>query len=164
MYGCRPRLVGVRCVRRAYGISADTALASWPHPLDPVYSEVFDHEDDHVPYVRETFSKLVAMGESVGFLEVKRSKYHPAALNVTGATIDIYCTEDNSVVYTKHPAMRKLGRVVLKLPEGWSKGMTIQGRKNYALEVAFQFGTTELRVTATNKQTGQAFETAVTYE
>lgn len=131
-----------------------------------------------MPYVKDTFSKLVAKGEAVGVLEVKRSTYHPLVMNQQFVDFDIFCTEDNSVVYTKHPAMRKLGSVTVELPPGWSKGMASKRRREgysqgmtvkrrepyYPLEVAFQFGTTELRVTATNKQTGEAFETAVAYD
>lgn len=68
------------------------------------------------------------------------------------------------MVYVKHPAVSRLGSVSLQLPKGWSKGMTSQDRRDYDLEVAFQFGQVEIRVTLTNTQTGEAVQTTVNYE
>lgn len=92
VYGCRPHLIGVRCMRRAYGVNCATLSSSWPHTIDPAYAEVIDHPEEHVPYVYGTFKKLVAVGDPISILDIRTGSFCPGSLDRTACNFGIYCT------------------------------------------------------------------------
>lgn len=76
----------------------------------------------------------------------------------------LYRTHDNNAVRVTDEGIVRVASVSLPLPADWSRSKSWRSKQEYDVAVSLFFGGTELKLQATDKQTGKSVNTSVAYQ
>lgn len=145
-FGHLPEIVSVRISRFVYG------RETWPDYKSDTHEKTKLHvTDDGRKVCKGVFLKMVDIGEEIPLGHIV---YHEGSAVYVGqkcAAINVYTSTDSCVKYISEPSCKKIGQLIVDLPESSSIGDL-----NHL--IAFEFGDTKLKVHVTIKKTMKTFE------
>ena len=139
MFGLNPRLITSRIAKMTYGINTLTTYDPDRHPEEK--KVVIEDED----FCQDVFDVFVKKGQSVSIDEVHTKIYCPVRTRQTVMRIIFYCTESTDVQFVDEPGVSQLGELSIDI------GKPFQTVEDKTVKVTLMFGQTNIRATATNK-------------
>ena len=139
MFGLNPRLITSRIAKMTYGINTLTTYDPDRHPEEK--KVVIEDED----FCQDVFDVFVKKGQSVSIDEVHTKIYCPVRTRQTVMRIFFYCTESTDVQFVDEPGVSQLGELSIDI------GKPFQTVEDKTVKVTLMFGQTNIRATATNK-------------
>ncbi|KAG2496222.1 hypothetical protein HYH03_005820 [Edaphochlamys debaryana] len=112
------------------------------------------------------FAPLVAVGQLVGAEEVVERYFAPFERSQEEIEIVLYGSSSPDVAYLAEAGVRRLGRMVLRLPEGWAGCEEVRqyGSWGYLVQAELRFGSTEVALEAHHPGSGERVGTRVAWE
>lgn len=139
MFGLNPRLITSRIAKMTYGINTLTTYDPDRHPEEK--KVVIEDED----FCQDVFDIFVKKGQSVSIDEVHTKIYCPVRTRQTVMRIIFYCTESTDVQFVDEPGVSQLGELSIDI------GKPFQTVEDKTVKVTLMFGQTNIKATATNK-------------
>lgn len=146
LYGHRPSVIAVRLIRYTYGVDVTIRFNETCH------SERHLIEIRGMKYCRDVFQTLIEKNTEVQNDQIvtKQFKLRPGQERVA---VKIYMSTDQSPDYIDHISCCLLGQLIIHISNPIERERMIDAN--------FMFGGTELKVTATDRETGEIFLTAI---
>lgn len=147
-FGHEPSAVSARVMQYTYGTQISVRYDENKHNG----FKITEHEDGR--FVDDMFKTFVRVGETINYGETISVSFVPQHAYLESSLSDVFCSTEPYPTFTTDPSCRKLGVLVIQLPDG-------EKREDKAYELMFVFGDTELIVKARVKKTGKEFYTII---
>ena len=148
LFGHNPMSVTARILRFTYGLCVNSEFDPIIHPQERRFTDI-----DGIETCRNAFQKLIEKNFKVPSTgKIVTFSHTPSPNSPNGYTLDVYCTEnDNPIVVDE--SCQFIGRLAVSVPEHFT-GIW-RGHEKY------EFGMTEIKVSATVNATDETFETTL---
>ena len=148
LFGQNPMPVSARILRYTYGLSVISKFDPNVHPQESRFTDI-----DGVEKCRNAFEKLIDKNVKVPLSgRILTSEHEPPPTSPKKYTISVYCTEnDNPIVVDE--SCQLVGTLAISVPDHFT-GIWSSHEK-------YEFGMTEIKVSATVKATNETFETTL---
>ena len=143
MFGLNPRLITSRIAKKTYGINTLTTFDPERHPEEK--KVIIEGED----FCKDVFDAFVKKGESVGIDEIHTKIYCPVRTKQTIMKIIFYATDSTDVEFVDEDGVSALGELNIDI------GKPFQTVEDKTVKVTLMFGSTNIKATATNKDSTQ---------
>lgn len=135
IYGRRPDTIASRVLRFTYGADLNATFEKSLH--DPKRKNTIAGRD----YCNGVFGKFISVGTEVTVGHTVCQEYNTVPFS-TQCDLSVYITEDRTAKYTDDKGCRKLGSLVVQIPNPTEEFRGIA--------VVYEFGDTELHIKATD--------------
>ena len=148
LFGHNPMSVTARILRYTYGIGVNAEFDPNMHPHERRFTDI-----DGVEKCRNAFKKLIDKNVKVPSTGIIVTTGHvPQPASPKEYTLYVYCTEkDNPIMVVE--SCQLVGKLDVSVPEQFTGIWS--GQEKY------EFGMTEIKVSATLKATNETFETTL---
>ena len=150
-FGLDSKLVESRFARKTYGIDIEPRFCGY------IYDEDKRVNREGIDYCRDVFLKFIDKGTPVYHDEITSRTLRARTPKQESMSFDIYCCDEtdlNGIEYVSDKKFDRIADLMVKMPD-------FTGGLNREVEVQFQFGGTEMVVTAKDKTSGEVATTKV---
>ncbi|XP_077989994.1 heat shock 70 kDa protein 12A-like [Glandiceps talaboti] len=145
MFGRNPDVITCRICPRTYGTETATEFKREVHDVKHMFTTSLDKV-----YCGNIFHKLVGINEEIYTGEVKLFTFFPIEPNQENVSFHFYTTTEDNAVYTVEEHVKVEGTEIELDSPDTTKGI------DRTIELAVEFGGTEIKVTAKDVETGKA--------
>ena len=143
--GHEPRVIRWRKSSYTYGVESCTKFVHMLH--DESKSKYFEG----TLYCCDIFSSFVDINQSLEVGKHKITKhYQPVCSNQKGMSLEFYRSTEQNPRYVTDPGCVKIGTLEVKMPD-------CTGGKNRSVDLTVEFGDTELKAVAVDRNSGVKF-------
>ena len=150
-FGLDSKLVESRFARKTYGIDIE------PRFYGLIHDEGKRVDREGIDYCKDVFLKFIDKGTPVYHDEITSRTLRPRTRKQPSMSFDIYCCDEtdlNNVEYVTDKKFVRVGDLMVKMPD-------YTGGLDREVKVQFQFGGTEMVVTAKDITSGEVATTKV---
>ena len=150
-FGLDSKLVESRFARKSYGIDIEPQFRGYIHDEDKRVNR------EGIDYCRDVFLKFIDKGTPVYHDEITSRTLRARTPKQESMSFDIFCCDEtdlNYIEYVSDKKFERIGDLMVKMPD-------FTGGLNREVEVQFQFGGTEMVVTAKDITSGEVATTKV---
>lgn len=147
LFGHSPSYIAVRLIRFTYGVKIVRQFDEALHPKSRAI------EYGGVKYCKDIFDTLIERNMEIRENTVVTKIYRKCTPKQELIQLKIFMSTDQNPDYVDHSSCFVLGKLDVHMPN--------QTESNASIEVKFSFGETELKVAATNSETGELYHTTI---
>lgn len=147
LFGHSPSYIAVRLIRFTYGVKINGKFDEALHPESRLV------EIDGVKYCKDMFDTLIERNTEIRENTVITKKYCTITSKQEQISLNIYMSTDQNPDFVDHSSCLVLGHLDVHISNPTDREASIN--------VNFSFGETELKVTATDCETGQRYHTTI---
>ena len=153
-YGLNPSIIPLRRSRLTYGCGTAKPFDPDQDPEDKKFRSSYYN---NALYCDDRFDIFVKAGEVVEAGKSVSRIFEPQQQNQKAIDFRFYSTEQQEVRYTDEPSVDEIGQLAVELP----KVELPDARRK--INVTMYFGDTEIKVEATDQETGRGFNTTLRF-
>ncbi|XP_065560751.1 uncharacterized protein LOC136027422 [Artemia franciscana] len=144
-FGLNPGIVAIRRSRLTIGVGVLNKYIPGIHPVEKLIKR------DNQSWCSDVFDKFVIADQSVALGDRVVRSYTPAAANQQVVVLNVYCSDSDEQKYITEPNVRRLATMRMELTQGKHSG-----KRARELQVALEFGDTEVKASAIEVSTGKS--------